>query len=147
MKSSLRHQINHGHTWCRRYLMYWFLLSLLLSRVTLLFSLHSMGSSTITKWIRFIYAISFAKHANPFPLLQMMLVGPSRSEHYIAFQIRFCWKIQLPFSWSIPTNTFVQITIYLIFTMEVFTVSLLSQCLYKIIGCNNFMVKLLEAIK
>ena len=104
MKSSLRHQINHGHTWCRRYLMYWFLLSLLLSRVTLLFSLHSMGSSTITKWIRFIYAISFAKHANPFPLLQMMLVGPSRSEHYIAFQIRFCWKIQLPFSWSIPTK-------------------------------------------
>ena len=89
-------RINYGHTWCLEWI-YWFLVSLLLSRVTLLFSLLSMGSSTITTNIRMriIYAISFAKHANPFPppaKEDFDVVWALQSENFIAFQIRFCFE-------------------------------------------------------
>ena len=114
---------SHGHTWSKLWI-YWFLVSLLLSRVTLLFLLLSMGSSTITTNIRmrFVYAISFAKHANLFPppaKEDFDVVWALQSENNIAFQIGFCLKMAIATfffrSIMIPTMVFVfmRITIYL----------------------------------
>ena len=138
---------NHGHTWSKLWI-YWFLVSLLLSRVTLLFSLHSMGSSTITttEWDSFMP--SHLQNTQIHFLFCKWCWWALQGVNIISrFKLDFVGKSNCPFPDQYQQNTFVQITIYLIFTMEVFTVSLLSQCLYKIIGCNNFMVKLLEAIK